>query len=354
MRRQRTTEPRLTDQRLDDLTVAVLIPCRNEQASVAQVVTDFRAALPTAEIYVYDNCSTDLTARVAAAAGAVVRREHRPGKGNVIQRMFNDIDADVYVMVDGDDTYHAADAPAMIAKLLDEQLDMVTALRYRAIEGEVPERRGHALGNLIFTRLVGRMFGTITRDVLSGYRVLSRRFVKSFPARTTGFDIEIEMTAHAADVWAPCGDVRSVYRNRAEGSASKLRTYRDGWRLLRRSVRLMKEIRPLAFYGVIAIALSATAFLLSVPVVSEYAATGLVLRYPTWILAIGIQTTGFLSLVCGLLTDSMCNARREAKRLAYLAQPGLAAGAGAFAAHGEPGATEPDVREFLIRPGVVA
>lgn len=336
----------LSEIHLGDIEIAVLIPCRNEQASVAAVIEDFRTSLPTATIYVYDNGSTDRTAILATEAGAIVRREHRPGKGNVVQRMFNDVEADIYLMVDGDDTYDAADAPTMIARLLDEQLDMVTAVRCRTVDDEpATSRRGHALGNQIFTYLVGRMFGTITRDVLSGYRVLSRRFVKSFPARTTGFDIEIEMTAHAADVWAPCGDIASAYRNRRAGSTSKLRTYHDGWRLLRRSIRLLKEIRPLAFYGIAAILLSTIAFAISIPVVGEYATTGLVLRYPTWILAIGIQTIGFLALVCGLLTDAVCNARRESKRLIYLGLPALV---------NAPAGAEPLIRPLVSVSGGLA
>jgi hypothetical protein len=227
-------------------------------------------------------------------------------------------------MVDGDDTYDAADAPMMIVQLVEERLDMVTGVRYRPVEEGEEVRRGHALGNKVFTGMVRGMFGVVTNDVLSGYRVLSKRFVKSFPARTTGFDIEIEMTAHAADVCAPCGDRPSVYRNRAEGSESKLRTYSDGWKLFRRSVRLMKEIRPLGFYGLIAIGCSVSALVLSIPVVSDYARTGLVPRYPTWILAVAIQLVGILSLGCGVLTDSICNSRREAKRLAYLGYPALA------------------------------
>ncbi len=299
---------------------AVILPCYNEEAAIAQVVHDFRRALPQAAIYVYDNNSTDRTAEVAAAAGALVRRETRQGKGHVVRRMFADVEADIYVLADGDGTYDAQSAPAMIQKLLAERLDMVVGSRLTTYEGSA-FRPGHRLGNDLLTGFLGLCFGRTFRDILSGYRVFSRRFVKSFPALSTGFEIETELSVHALELRMPTAEVATPYRARPAGSASKLRTYRDGFRILMMILDLFKEERPLAFFSIIAGVLSLTAILLAVPIVATYLETGLVPRFPTAILATGLMILAFLSLSCGFVLDTVTHGRREMKRLIYLSIP---------------------------------
>ncbi|MBI4792383.1 MAG: glycosyltransferase [Deltaproteobacteria bacterium] len=297
--------------------IAVLVPCYNEEKTVAQVVRDFRAVLPGAEIYVYDNNSTDRTVALAREAGAVVRLEKHQGKGNVMRRMFSDIEADIYVLVDGDNTYHAASAPAMIEKLLDEQLDMVVGSRLTAHD-DAAFRLGHHLGNRLLTGFVSLLFGRSLTDMLSGYRVMSRRFVKSFPALAKGFETETELTVHALELRMPTAEVITPYGNRPEGSVSKLHTYRDGFRILLTIINLFKEERPLAFFTILFALLAAISLGLAVPIFLTYMATGLVPRFPTAILATGIMLLAFLSLVCGLILDTVTHGRREMKRLHYL------------------------------------
>jgi glycosyltransferase involved in cell wall biosynthesis len=300
--------------------IAVLIPCFNEEAAIAKVVADFRAALPEAAIHVYDNNSTDRTAEVARAAGAVVRNEALQGKGNVVRRMFADVEADIYVLVDGDDTYEAAAAPRMVALLRDQGLDMVTGARTGG--GEAAYRRGHRFGNRVLTGLVAGVFGNRVSDMLSGYRVFSRRFVKSFPALAGGFETETEFTVHALELGMPIGEVPTAYKERPPGSASKLNTIRDGMRILRTILVLVKEERPLPFFGLAAIALLLAGLGLFVPVLLTYLETGLVPRLPTALLSLGLVLLSFLSLACGLILETVTRGRKEAKRIAYLAIPG--------------------------------
>ena len=299
--------------------IAVLIPCYNEQAAVPSVIRAFRAAMPGAAIHVYDNNSTDGTAVVARAAGAHVRTERLQGKGNVIRRMFADIEADAYVLVDGDDTYDASTAPGMVAMLLRDQLDMVNGARVSDVQAAY--RRGHRFGNAVLTGLVARIFGDRVSDMLSGYRVFSRRFVKSFPALSGGFETETEFTVHALELRMPIGEVPTPYKERPAGSESKLRTYRDGFRILRTIMLLVKEERPLAFFGSAGAALLLLAVLLAVPVIAEFLRTGLVPRLPTAVLATGLVLLSFLSVTCGLILDSVTRGRKELKRLSYLAIP---------------------------------
>ena len=298
--------------------IAVLVPCYNEEKTVAQVVQDFRAVLPQAIIYVYDNNSKDQTAQRAAAAGAIVRTEKHQGKGNVMRRMFSDIEADIYVLVDGDNTYHAASTPAMIDQLLTEQLDMVVGSRLTSHEGAA-FRRGHQFGNRLLTGFVSMLFGRSLTDMLSGFRVMSRRFVKSFPALSKGFETETELTVHALELRMPITEIVTPYGARPSGSESKLRTYRDGFRILLTIINLFKEERPLAFFTILFALLAAISVILAVPLFITYAATGLVPRFPTAILATGIMLLAFLSLVCGLILDTVTHGRRELKRLSYLA-----------------------------------
>lgn len=303
------------------LRVAVLIPCYNEEVAIPKVVADFRAALPGATIYVYDNNSKDGTAAAARAAGAVVRTEPLQGKGNVIRRMFADIEADAYVMVDGDDTYDASSAPAMVRLLAENRLDMVNGARVTEIEAAY--RRGHRLGNAVLTGIVRLIFGNRVSDMLSGYRVFSRRFVKSFPALAAGFETETEFTVHALELKMPVGEVVTAYKDRPAGSASKLRTYSDGLRILRTIVVLVKEERPLQFFSLCGLLLLLLAFGLAVPVVADYLQTGLVPRLPTAVLATGLVLLSFLSFACGLILDSVMRGRKELKRMAYLAIPAV-------------------------------
>ena len=303
--------------------IAVLIPCFNEEVAIAKVVTDFRAALPKAEIFVYDNNSRDGTVAAAGAAGALVRREALQGKGHVVRRMFADIEADAYVLVDGDDTYEASAAPEMVRLLLGEQLDMVNGQRVeQAGEGPIGAyRRGHRTGNLVLSGLVRAVFGDRIQDMLSGYRVFSRRFVKTFPALASGFETETEFTIHALDLLMPLAEVPVAYTERPAGSASKLRTYSDGLRILRTIVVLVKEERPLQFFTLTGLALLLLGIGLGIPVVATYLQTGLVPRLPTAVMATGIIMIAMLSFTCGLILDSVARARKEAKRLAYLTIP---------------------------------
>lgn len=298
------------------LKVAVLIPCYNEAATIGNVVSDFRRSLPDATIYVYDNNSTDNTVTIARAAGAIVRTERHQGKGNVVRRMFSDVDADVYVMVDGDDTYDAFASPSLICHLVDESLDMVNG---RRITKEVAAyRAGHRFGNRLLTGLVCWFFGEQFTDMLSGFRVFSRRFVKSFPALSHGFEIETELTVHALNLRMPVGEMDTVYRSRPEGSVSKLNTYRDGIRILKTIMILVKEEMPLQFFSCVGALLALISLALGVPVVEEFLQTGLVPRLPTAVLAVSIMILGFLSFASGLILDTVSLGRRELKRLQYL------------------------------------
>ena len=303
--------------------VAVLVPCYNEEVAITRVVAGFRAALPDAVVYVYDNNSTDGTAAAARAAGAVVRREPLQGKGNVVRRMLADIEADVFVLVDGDDTYDAAAAPEMVRLLVEDRLDMVTGVRITAAPQEgshaAAYRPGHVLGNRVLTGLVASVFGDRISDMLSGYRVFSRRFAKSFPALAEGFETETEFTVHALELRLPVGEVATAYRERPPGSMSKLSTFRDGWRILRTIGGLVKRERPLAFFSVIAFLLVVLGVLLFVPVLGTWLGTGLVPRMPTLMAVIGLWILASLSLACGLILDTVTRGRREMKRLAYLA-----------------------------------
>jgi glycosyltransferase involved in cell wall biosynthesis len=299
--------------------IAVLLPCYNEEAAVAQTIAGFRTSLPDAAIYVYDNNSTDRTIEVAAAAGAIVRSEKMQGKGNVVRRMFADVEADIYVMADGDATYDAAAAPEMIRKLLDEQLDMVVGARKSEVEAAY--RRGHALGNKLFTGLLASLFGRSFTDIFSGYRVFSRRFAKSFPALARGFETETEISVHALELAMPVGEVVTNYGARLEGSVSKLSTWRDGWRILKTIVHLYRIERPVLFYGSFSLFLVALAVVLAIPLAITYFQTGLVPRFPTAILTTGLIILAFLSFFCGLILDTVVRGRREVRRLAYLSYP---------------------------------
>ncbi|SFR96670.1 Glycosyltransferase, catalytic subunit of cellulose synthase and poly-beta-1,6-N-acetylglucosamine synthase [Granulicella pectinivorans] len=296
--------------------IAVLIPCHNEEVAIGNVVSGFAIALPTASIYVYDNNSTDKTMAKARAAGAIVAQETLQGKGNVVRRMFSDIDADVYVLVDGDDTYDAASAQAMIDLLYSECVDMVTGTRVTEIVAAY--RRGHRFGNVALTGIVRFVFGSRITDMLSGYRVFSRRFVKTFPALSSGFETETELTIHALELRMPLAEMETQYRDRAEGSSSKLSTYKDGARILLTIVTLIKEERPLQFFTVISLVVFVTAMVLGFPLVLEFHRTHLVPRLPTAILSAAMVMISFLSFVCGLVMDTLSRARKEIKRLAYL------------------------------------
>lgn len=296
--------------------IAVLIPCFNEEATIGTVVNDFRKTLPAADIYVYNNNSTDKTVEIALSAGAIVRNESIQGKGNVIKRMFSDIEADYYVLVDGDDTYH----PGSVLKLLDciivNHLDMVNAAR-NANRNEA-YRRGHRFGNLLFSQLVRFLFGDQFKDILSGYRVFSRRFVKSFPAFSEEFEIESEMTIHALEMHMPVAEISTPYKERPKGSNSKLHTYKDGFAILMTILNLIKRERPLAFFFFLFISMSTASVLLSIPIINEYLTTGLVPRFPTAILCTGMMILAFIFLLSGLIIDAVTHSRRELKRLAYL------------------------------------
>lgn len=299
--------------------VAVLLPCYNEEAAIGQTIAGFRAALPDAAIYVYDNNSADRTREVASAAGAIVRAERMQGKGHVVRRMFADIEADIYVMADGDATYDAAAAPELVRRLLDEQLDMVVGARKSEVE--TAYRRGHRFGNRLLTGMLAWLFGRTFSDILSGYRVFSRRFVKSFPALSRGFETETEISVHALELAMPVGEVVTAYGARPEGSHSKLSTYGDGWRILKTILHLFRIERPVLFYGGLSVLLAIIAVILSIPLAITYARTGLVPRFPTAILATGLMITAALSFFCGLILDTVVRGRREVRRLAYLSLP---------------------------------
>ena len=299
--------------------IAVLVPCRNEAPTVARVVADFHAALPECRVYVYDNGSSDGTGDIALRAGAIVRKEARPGKGGVVRRMFAEVDADIYLLVDGDATYDASRAPDLVAALVADDLDMVTAVRDDAGHAAA-YRRGHRLGNRAFNRLLGVLFGSRPADMLSGYRAFSRRFVKSFPGTSRGFEIETELTVHALEQRLPTGEIQTKYVERPGGSTSKLSTWRDGLRILWKTAMLFRDERPLVFFGAFAALFAAAGLVLGGSVVVEYMETGLVPRLPTAILATGLMLLAFLALGCGLILNHVVRGRREAKRLAYLAQ----------------------------------
>ncbi len=305
---------------VSDCRVAVLIPCFNEEKAIGKVVGDFKNVFPTAGIYVYNNRSTDRTIEIAAAAGAIVRDEAHPGKGNVLRRMFADVEADIYVLVDGDDTYHAPSAPEMVRKLVDEHLDMVVGTRLSNYSADA-FRLGHRFGNDLLTGFLGMLFGRNCTDILSGYRVFSRRFVKSFPAVSKGFETESELTIHALELRMPIGEMTTPYKTRPLDSVSKLRTYRDGLRILIMILVMFKEERPLAFFSLVFGFLSVLSLVLAYPILITYLQTGLVPRFPTAILSTGIMTLAFLSLTCGFILDSVTRGRRELKRLTYLSIP---------------------------------
>jgi glycosyltransferase involved in cell wall biosynthesis len=298
--------------------IAVLVPCYNEELAIAQVVNDFRAQLPAATIFAFDNNSSDGTVAAARAAGAEVFREPHQGKGHVVRRMFTDVEADIYVLVDGDATYDAPSVRIMIERLLDERLDMVVGAR---VDREVAAyRAGHRAGNWLLTGFVAQVFGQAFTDMLSGYRVFSRRFVKSFPALSGGFEIETELTVHALELDLPAVEIPTPYYARLEGSASKLNTWRDGFRILRTVFRLYRTERPLPFFGAIGVTLAVISLGLAVPVIITFLETGLVPRLPTAVLATGLMLLAFLAAACGLILDTVTRGRREVKLFAYLAQ----------------------------------
>ncbi|MGP1283071.1 MAG: glycosyltransferase family 2 protein [Parasphingopyxis sp.] len=304
-------------------SIAVILPCYNEEAAIAQTVADFRAALPQADIYVYDNNSSDRTAEVAGRAGAIVRTERMQGKGHVVRRMFADVEADIYIMADGDATYEAAAAPRLVRRLVEEQLDMVVGARKTEVEAAY--RSGHRLGNALLTGILARLFGRSFNDILSGYRVFSRRFVKSFPVLSQGFEIETEISVHALELKMPVAEEVTEYSARPEGSESKLSTYRDGFRILRTMATLFRMERPVLFFGAIAGLLALTAVILAIPLAVTYAQTGLVPRLPTAILSTGLMLLASLNLFAGLILDTVVRGRRELRRLSYLgfSAPGL-------------------------------
>jgi len=303
----------------DTLRIAVLLPCYNEAAAIGETVAQFAEALPGATIYVFDNNSSDGTSDVAAIAGAVVRRVRQQGKGHVVRRMFADVDADIYVMADGDATYEAAAAPKLIAAMLADNLDMVVGARKSEVESAY--RPGHRLGNRVLTGLLRRLFGRSFTDILSGYRVFSRRFVKSFPVLSAGFEIETEMSVHALELRMPVGEIVTAYAARPEGSQSKLSTFRDGWRILRTMIQLYRVERPLWFYGYIGAFVGMVGVILGIPVVVTYLETHLVPRFPTVIAIVGLGILAALNFMTGLILDTVTRGRQEMKRLAYLSHP---------------------------------
>jgi glycosyltransferase involved in cell wall biosynthesis len=302
-----------------DVSIAVLIPCLNEATAISKVIADFRASLPGATIFVYDNGSTDDTIDRARQAGAVTRIEPLRGKGNAVRRMFADVEADVYVLVDGDDTYDAAMAPKLIDALLRNSLDMVNGSRQSTAHAAY--RLGHQFGNRVLTGMVATFFGNRLTDLLSGYRVFSRRFVKSFPALASGFEIETELSVHALQLRMPLAELDTAYKERPRGSQSKLSTYKDGFRILRTIIYLVKEERPFAFFSTIAAVLALVSLALGIPVIIEFHHTHLVPRLPTALLAAAIAILSFMSFACGLILDTVSRGRVETKRLAYLSVP---------------------------------
>jgi hypothetical protein len=301
--------------------IAVLVPCFNEEAAVATVVADFRNALPSAEIYVYDNNSSDRTKAIAVEAGAQVRSERRQGKGHVVRRMFADIDADIYVLVDGDATYDAASAPRMIEALVADHLDMVVGLRID--RAEAAWRRGHRAGNWMLTRFLCSVFRQEFKDILSGYRVFSRRFVKTFPVLSDGFEIETELSVHALELALPVAEIETPYYARPQGSFSKLNTWRDGFRILGTIVKLYRSEKPLRFFTAIGCCLALVSVGLAIPVIVTYLEQGIVPRLPTAVLSMGLMILAVLSVSSGLVLDTVTRGRREMKLLAYLSQPAM-------------------------------
>ena len=300
--------------------IAVLLPCYNEEAAIGRTVAAFLAALPDATVYVYDNNSSDRTVERARAAGAIVRTERLQGKGHVVRRMFADVEADIYVLADGDATYDASVAPALVERLLAETLDMVVGARRSELE--LAYRPGHRLGNALLTGMLAKLFGRSFSDILSGYRVFSRRFVKSFPILSSGFEIETEISVHALELRMPVAEIETDYGARPPGSVSKLSTYRDGWRILNTILSLFRVERPVLFFGTIGLALLLAALLLSAPLVLTYARTGLVPRLPTAVLVTGLVILAFLNGFAGLILDTVTRGRREMRRLAYLQHAG--------------------------------
>jgi glycosyltransferase involved in cell wall biosynthesis len=303
------------------IRVAVLIPCFNEATAIARVITGFQAALPDAAIYVYDNNSSDRTIAVAREAGAQVRSEHHQGKGHVVRRMFADIDADLYLLVDGDATYDAASAPRMIETLLADHLDMVVGTRIDDVQAAY--RPGHRTGNLLLTGFLASVFGRGFADILSGYRVFSRRFVKSFPVLSDGFEIETELSVHALELAMPVAEIETPYYARPEGSFSKLNTWRDGFRILGTILKLYRSEKPMRFFGWLALGLAALSVILAIPIVVTYVEQGVVPRLPTAVLSVGIMLVAVMAMFAGLVLDTVTRGRREARLLAYLAQPWL-------------------------------
>lgn len=299
--------------------IAVLVPCYNEELTIADVIHDFKSHLPAADVYVYDNNSSDDTYNASVRSGAIVRKEKSQGKGNVVRRMFSDIEADIYILVDGDGTYDASVAQRLIDELCSGPYDMVNVAR--VAENSDAYRSGHKWGNKLLTGLVRRIFGAATTDMLSGYKAFSRRYAKSFPALSTGFEIETELVVHALDLRLPQSEITAPYRERPTGSASKLRTYSDGLRILRLIGFLVKEERPLAFFSIVAGILAMLSLLIGASVIIEFMETGLVPRLPTAVLATGIMVSALLSLSSGFILDTVTRGRREAKRLAYLRYP---------------------------------
>jgi glycosyltransferase involved in cell wall biosynthesis len=305
-----------------DLTIALVIPCYNEAKAIAQVIGDFKRAMPTLQIYVFNNDSNDGTGVIAEQAGAQVIRVPLRGKGNVVRRMFADVEADIYVMVDGDATYEASAVTKLIDKLIDEKLDMVVGCRQTAVEiASAAYRQGHQWGNRLLTQSVMQIFGGKFTDMLSGYRVFTRRYAKSFPALSHGFEIETELTVHALELRMPYGEVMTDYGARPEGSESKLSTYKDGWKILKTIGRLYISERPFSFFGIVASSIATVAIIISIPVVLEYLRAGLVPRFPTAILSASMMVCALLSFACGLILDNVTRGRHEIKRLSYLAIP---------------------------------
>lgn len=304
----------------NNLNVAVLIPCYNEALTIADVIRNFKKALPHAQIFVCDNNSTDNTADIAQKNGAIVRKEIHKGKGNVVRRMFADIDADIYVLVDGDNTYDANKAPELIDALITDHLDMVVGSRIEIQSDDkyATYRLGHRFGNSLFSTLIARLFGKQFKDVFSGYRIFSKRFVKSFPANACGFDIETELTIHSLELRLPTAEIETPYGARPIGSESKLNSYKDGFKILGRIILLLKEVRPLLFFGTLFLLLALISCILFLPVLIAYIHTGMVERFPTAILSTGIMLLAFINLGCGIILDNVCRVRREIKRLFYL------------------------------------
>lgn len=305
--------------------IAVILPCHNEAGAIARVIDDFREALPEAVIYVYDNNSNDSTVETARQHGAILRHERRQGKGHVVRRMFADIEADIYILADGDGTYHAASSSTMVDCLLADNLDMVVGIREEGA-GEGRYRRGHQFGNRLFTRIVRLLFGDQFSDILSGYRVMSRRFVKSFPAITQGFEIEAQLAIHALDLGLPCTEISTPYAVRPAGTQSKLRTWRDGTRILLAILRLFKETRPLSFFGLLSLLLAVVSAGLGAPLIIEYLQTGLVPRFPTAVLASGLGVMAGIFVTAGVILDTVARNHRELKRIAYSSIPAAQTG----------------------------